>query len=148
METPDLVLVTKADLGQPARRAAADAIGALSLAAADRPPPPVLLVSAEKGEGVSEALLAIDAAVADAAARAQAAAGEPRALAQARNYLRQSIAAAFGETGWRRAQAALARTAPFGSPPAPFATGHMLLTQLRLALDAGLADLDPPLGFR
>ena len=37
METPDLVLVTKADLGAPARRAAADVRGALSIAG-DRPP--------------------------------------------------------------------------------------------------------------
>lgn len=57
METPDLLLVTKADLGEPARRAAADAAGALSLAHRETAPPPVLLVSATEGAaGVAEAL--------------------------------------------------------------------------------------------
>ena len=57
MEIPDILLVTKADLGAPARRAAADAQGALSLAHRDGPPPPVPLVSAASGaEGVAEAL--------------------------------------------------------------------------------------------
>ena len=37
METPDLVLVTKADLGAPARRAAADVRGALAIGRRRRP---------------------------------------------------------------------------------------------------------------
>ena len=53
MEVPDLVLVTKGDLGAPARRAASDLRGALSLAAG-REPPRVALVSAHTGEGLDE----------------------------------------------------------------------------------------------
>lgn len=58
MEVPDVVLVTKADLGAPARRAAAEVSGALSLAA-EGTPPPVALVSAQTGEGVDAAVTLI-----------------------------------------------------------------------------------------
>ena len=53
MEVPDLVLVTKGDLGAPARRAASDLRGALSLATG-REPPRIVLVSAHTGEGLQE----------------------------------------------------------------------------------------------
>ncbi len=56
METPDLILITKGDLGAPAQRAAADVRGALSLAASDRPAPQVAILSAMTGAGVGEAL--------------------------------------------------------------------------------------------
>jgi LAO/AO transport system kinase len=57
MEIPDILFVTKADLGAPARRTASDAQSALSLGA--RASPPVLLVSATSGpaqNGVSAAM--------------------------------------------------------------------------------------------
>ena len=54
MEVPDLVLVTKGDLGAPARRAARDLRGALSLAAG--PEASVALVSARTGEGLADVL--------------------------------------------------------------------------------------------
>jgi LAO/AO transport system kinase len=57
MEVPDLVLVTKGDLGAPATRAAAEARGALSLAAGA--PPAVATVSSRTGTGIAEALEAI-----------------------------------------------------------------------------------------
>ena len=60
-EIPDLVVVCKADLGAPARRAAADLTGALSLALRDRSPPKVLLVSARDGVGIEELARACDA---------------------------------------------------------------------------------------
>ena len=60
-EIPDLVVVCKADLGAPARRAAADLTGALSLALRDRAPPKVLLVSARDGVGIEELARACDA---------------------------------------------------------------------------------------
>lgn len=55
MEVPDFVLVMKGDLGTPARRAAADVIGALSLAA-DREAAQVAIVSALDGTGIADAL--------------------------------------------------------------------------------------------
>ena len=60
MEAPDLVLVTKGDLGAPARRAAADVRGALSLAGgAGRGRAGV---SAHSGEGVAAAVDRIESA--------------------------------------------------------------------------------------
>ena len=59
MEVPDLVLVTKSDLGAPARRAARDVRGALSLAAG--PEASVSLVSARTGEGLADVLALISA---------------------------------------------------------------------------------------
>lgn len=54
MELPDVVAVTKADLGAPARRARDDLEGALSLTGSQEPgwEPPVALVSSETGEGL------------------------------------------------------------------------------------------------
>jgi len=53
VEIPHLAVVTKADMGAPARRAAADLKGALSLAAGgEAVDVPVLLCSAATGEGV------------------------------------------------------------------------------------------------
>ena len=57
MEVPDLILVTKADLGAPARRAASQLRGALSLAAEGTAR--VALVSAQSGEGLDEAVAAL-----------------------------------------------------------------------------------------
>ena len=93
MEVPDLVVVTKGDLGAPARRAATDLRGALSLAAG-REPPKVALVSAHTGEGL------------DARRRAQIAAAEkPRSdLAerrgeQARAWASARLLESFGTVG-------------------------------------------------
>lgn len=65
MELPDVVAVTKADMGAPARRARADVEGALSLArlSGDRPAPPVVMVSANEGTGLDELAAACDAHV-------------------------------------------------------------------------------------
>jgi LAO/AO transport system kinase len=60
MEVPDVVLVTKGDLGAPAERAAADLRGALSLAA-DGEAVPVAVISAATGAGINEAIGAIEA---------------------------------------------------------------------------------------
>ncbi len=105
VEIPHLAVVTKADMGQTARRAVADLRGALSLAAGDAPPPPVLACSATTGEG-------LDALVAALEARASA----PESLrfqraAQLRAWLRRELAAEFGAQG-------LARLAPATDDPA------------------------------
>jgi LAO/AO transport system kinase len=60
VEIPHLVAVTKADLGEPARRAAADAAGALGLAEGGNAPP-VLQVSAARDEGIAELVAALEA---------------------------------------------------------------------------------------
>ena len=54
MELPDVVAVTKADLGRPARRARDDLESAMSLSGAAEPgwEPPVALVSSDSGEGL------------------------------------------------------------------------------------------------
>lgn len=56
MEVPDIVLVTKGDMGPIARRAAADVKGALSLASEGRDDALVAIVSAQSGEGLEAAL--------------------------------------------------------------------------------------------
>jgi LAO/AO transport system kinase len=61
-EIPDLVIVTKADLGQSASRARADVKGALSLARSNAAnwAPKVLLISAQTGAGLPELIQAIE----------------------------------------------------------------------------------------
>jgi LAO/AO transport system kinase len=55
MELPDIVVVTKADMADAARRAAADLAGALGLfAAADGFATPVVLVAATAGSGIDD----------------------------------------------------------------------------------------------
>lgn len=60
MELPDVIAVTKADLGAPARRAKADVEGALSLAATGQWRPEVLLVSSASRAGMDELQGAVD----------------------------------------------------------------------------------------
>lgn len=82
MELPDLIAVTKADMGAPARRAVADVEGALSLGLGAVP---VHSVSAATGEGIAELVTAVEAH----AGRAP----EPF------QWLERSIANAFGHHG-------------------------------------------------
>jgi LAO/AO transport system kinase len=108
MEVPDLVLVTKGDLGTPARRAAADLRGALSLATLDGRTPEVAIVSARTGTGVGAAvdlIVAADLGSVEAARRAQG-----RAWAESR--LRES----FGTIGHAvLAPRVTAADSPFGA---------------------------------
>ncbi len=62
MELPDIVTVTKADMGAPARRAKADVQGALSLALKkeDDWSAPVLMVSSPTGQGLDELINQVD----------------------------------------------------------------------------------------
>lgn len=100
METPDLILVTKADLGAAARRTAADAAAALGLSETGAAPPEVRLVAARPSvegfaTGVSEARAAIE----------RLAPGGPapeRRRNQARAWAQAGIEARFGREGWRR----------------------------------------------
>jgi len=124
METPDIVLVTKADLGPQAARATADLRSALSLRA-DGTPPPVLSVSAARGEGIDELIEAIFS-------RRQISASDGHA-AQAARWLRSQIRQRFGEAGLMAAEAA-------GQLPdatdSPFEAAAMLSARLEAGLKA------------
>ena len=112
MEVPDLVLVTKGDMGAAAERAAADARGALSLAAADRPAPEVAVVSALTGLGI-DAALGLIATRTDYAARS----GELRARrrAQARAWAESRLRDSIGGAGLAALGPRLAAAqSPFG----------------------------------
>lgn len=62
MELPDIVVVTKADMGAPARRAKADVKGALSLALRKKEEwsAPVLMVSSPTGQGLEALTQQVD----------------------------------------------------------------------------------------
>ncbi len=96
MEVPDLVFVTKGDLGPPAQRAAADVRGALSLAVGDGTPPEVVIVSTQTGEGIEAALALIDARVRAAAAGGRLA---DRRRVQSRAWAESRLAESFGTVG-------------------------------------------------
>jgi LAO/AO transport system kinase len=95
-EVPDMVLVTKADLGAPARRAAADLRGALTLAARDAAGPGVALVSAHTGEGIEAAVAEFGRLAAD---RRRSGALVARRQDQARAWAESQIAESFGRAG-------------------------------------------------
>jgi len=54
MELPDVVAVTKSDMGATARRASADVKGALGLSAQGEWSAPVVMISATSGDGLDE----------------------------------------------------------------------------------------------
>ncbi|MEP1188902.1 MAG: methylmalonyl Co-A mutase-associated GTPase MeaB [Roseibium sp.] len=121
MELPDIVAVTKADMGTLARRAASDVAGALSLgrAAADTWQVPVCEVSAQTGAGLPE-LVAFLGGHQDHLA--QGGLLETRRRAQHAAWFKDMVRAQYGLAGLRLAcgdQAAAwleeARTAPFSS---------------------------------
>jgi LAO/AO transport system kinase len=98
MEIPDVVVVTKADMGAAARRAVADVQGALSLAvrASHAWTPPVLAVSSLSGEGMDAMLDAVEAhrawsSAPDRLARARA--------ARHRHWVADAVKVAFGTAG-------------------------------------------------
>lgn len=127
MEVPDLVLVTKADLGAPARRAAADLKGALSLAAAE--PPSVALVSARTGEGLEAAVLQI--------AERGTARGDRRGrrAAQGRAWAESRLTESFGQEGFAAIAPRLAASS------SPFAAVASLSETFRSALHKALKEL-------
>jgi LAO/AO transport system kinase len=96
MEVPDLVLVTKGDLGAAATRAAAEVRGALSLAGAA--PPEVAVVSAWTGEGLDVVAARI---VALATAPSATAARPGLRNAQGRAWTEARLVESFGRVGHR-----------------------------------------------
>ena len=116
-EIPDVVVVTKADMGQAAARATADVKGALSLAAGEEErdgwPLPVLMVSATTGERLERLLDALDGHAAHLRTVGRLTA---RRHAQAEGWLLDAVRDRFGREGVRRAgDLTLAPgTSPFG----------------------------------
>ncbi|MEM6420960.1 MAG: methylmalonyl Co-A mutase-associated GTPase MeaB [Pseudomonadota bacterium] len=97
MEIPDLILVTKSDMGAVAQQTVADLRGALGLARPDRPPA-ILACSARFGEGME--------AVADALADVPQ---DPmRRARQTRSWLERSLRDRFGSEGMNRVSGSLA----------------------------------------
>jgi len=115
MELPDVVAVTKADLGDSARRAVADVEGALTLARADDGwRVPVILISAAAGTGLDVLL----SAVGDHAEWLSK--GErlrDSRLSQARQWIGQAIRSRFGTEGLKQVAGDLASA----DPAEPFA---------------------------
>jgi LAO/AO transport system kinase len=100
-ELPDIVVVTKADMGDAARRARADVEGALTLYSEEQFRAPVVLVAAARGDGLDD----LDAALAHH--RAWLADGERLALrraAQERMWIAQAIRARYGSAGLEASQ--------------------------------------------
>ncbi len=130
MEAPDLVFVTKGDLGAAAERAAADVRGALSLTAGDRPPVEVAIVAATAGQGIPAALDLI-------AARAAAEAGRlaARRRSQGLAWAESRLAESFGSVGVAALGPRLAMS------PSPFSTLGALDQGARKAVHQFLKEL-------
>lgn len=116
MELPDVVCVTKADMGAPARRAHADVAGALTLAShgADAWIAPVVLVSSAAATGLDELAEAITAHGAWLAVDGRR---RSRRAAQARHWIEDAMRVRFGARGLATIAADLARPGegPFGA---------------------------------
>ncbi|TVQ57289.1 MAG: methylmalonyl Co-A mutase-associated GTPase MeaB [Rhodobacteraceae bacterium] len=140
MEIPHLAVVTKADMGAPARRALADLKGALSLAAGGDPPPAMAL-SATTGEGVADLAAAIEARIDGLAASGALAA---RRRDQAAVWARGAVAEAFGAEGVARIGLGIGAAAQSGGAkgipaPSPFRVVRDAKNRLMRALDVGLS---------
>ncbi|MCB1354641.1 MAG: ATP/GTP-binding protein [Rhodobacteraceae bacterium] len=104
MEVPDVVLVTKGDMGPVARRAAADVRGALSLSVEDGVLPSVAIVSSQTGEGLDAALDLISDL-----ANTRAASGDfnRKRQAQARSWAESRLVESYGTVGLAAIQSQL-----------------------------------------
>jgi len=135
MEIPDVAVVTKSDMGEPARRALAELQGALSLAAPRPEAVETLLVSATTGEGIDALAETLAARFSRRAASGALAAGR---RAQAAQWARRAVADSFGSEGLARADARLACIEGTGSP---FAVAAWVKSELSRALDVGFTQL-------
>ncbi len=111
-EIPDLVVVTKADLGQSAARAKADVKGALSLARPNEADwvPKVMLVSAQIGDGMEALLQSIE----DHGAWLQTGGRLARRRSQqADSWLELAVRDRWGRDAVRRAPKASESASPF-----------------------------------
>ncbi|MEM1313007.1 MAG: P-loop NTPase fold protein [Pseudomonadota bacterium] len=131
METPHVLAVTKADLGEPARRALADLKGALTLSPPreDGSATVALTCSSESRAGVAELVDAIEA---------RAASGAGRGVQAARRWATLALRERFGRVGLA-ATAIRLQSPDFARSPYS-ETGTALLT-LEAALTAAVQDL-------
>jgi LAO/AO transport system kinase len=132
MEVPDIVLVTKGDMGPAAQRAATDVKGALSLAVPDHAPADVAIVSARTGEGIDAALDLIAARVERAAASGGLAA---RRQAQGRAWAESRLTDSFGSVG----RSLLAPR--LDGSDSPFSMLHVLTKSARTVLHESLKEV-------
>jgi LAO/AO transport system kinase len=112
MEIPDIAVVTKADMGPPARRALADLKGALGLASGGDVA--CFMLSVTKGEGLDELTAAVDERFARLAGAALA--------------KRSSLLQRFGEEG----AAAAAQALNLAEGAAPFGHAQAIAKRLRV----------------
>lgn len=116
MELPDIVCVTKADMGEPARRAMADVAGALTLAIHEPGAwvAPVVLVSSTAMTGLDDLAKAV-AGHADWLATGGRRAA--RRSAQARHWVEDAVRVRFGHRGLAHVDVSseLRRRGPFGA---------------------------------
>lgn len=112
MELPDVIVVTKADMAEMSRRAAADVSGALALAGEDGAwRVPVIRLSAATGEGIDAFAEAVanHRAFLDADDRLS-----DRRSAQEKRWVEEAVKVRFGTDGLRRARAlAVPESGPF-----------------------------------
>ncbi|MCI4678925.1 methylmalonyl Co-A mutase-associated GTPase MeaB [Rhodoblastus acidophilus] len=129
MELPDIVVVTKADMGDAAKRAKSEVEGALTLFERDDDwRVPVILASAASGAGMAE----LHKALADHRAWAErGGALKARRAAQEKAWVEQSIRARFGSEGFSRAS-----SIPF-SAPGPFTRELEIARELTRLLQKG-----------
>ncbi len=120
MELPDVIAVTKADMGAPARRAKADVEGALTLVARDPGAwtAPVVLVSSTTGEGMGDLAEAIEAHRTWLGEGRMAA----RRAAQEAQWVEEAVRTRFGTVG-------LKAILPAGGQ-GPFVREHEIMTRL------------------
>ncbi len=101
MELPDVVAVTKGDLGAAARRARADVEGALGLSARGQWQAPVVTISATTGDGLDQ----LDAAIAKHVAfMDEEGRRERKQKEQETSWIAEAIKARFGSEGLEVAQ--------------------------------------------
>jgi LAO/AO transport system kinase len=129
MELPDIVVVTKADMGDTARRAKSEVEGALTLFERDDDwRVPVILASSTTGAGLAE----LHSALADHRDWAhRTGASKARRAAQEKAWVEESIRARFGTEGLARAGAF-----PF-SAVGPFTRELEIARELMRRLEGG-----------
>ncbi|MCB1437672.1 MAG: methylmalonyl Co-A mutase-associated GTPase MeaB [Rhodobiaceae bacterium] len=133
MEIPDIIAVTKSDMGRVAERARADVEGALSLGPANGGwRVPVLCVSANDDSGLEAFDQALDAHWDHLAAKGQLA---PRRLRQAGEWVRDFVLYNYGTRGLRQ----IASASALNAGESPFARQR----EIAIMLDARLSGPPP-----